>query len=194
MLGRSYWSGTASLGDFCVHNGIEHDASLTRDDTILAPDQAIPNADLIDRLLASATGKDPLTNETILSNADIARFSHVRRSECEATNPQYMLSTAHKLFASNNSATMTVIFGGRVKDLQVFLKEERFPEGWQPRKRDFFGLSMAVFNISVFGIEWRIPNSPHPSVAPISNTENGVQIQKRSEIGDGHYPEKAKTA
>jgi len=161
MLSRDYYKDTANLSDLNVHNGIEHDASLTRRDTFDAPDQSKPDHALIDRLLACASGKDRATGKTILTNADVARFSHIRRTECKANNPQYMLDTLHKIFGSNNSATMTTIFGGNVEDLEIWLKEERLPEGWQPRIRDRFGHSMMSFNRSVFAVEFKIPNSAY---------------------------------
>jgi hypothetical protein len=39
---------------------------------------------------------------------------------------------------------MYSIFGGDVKDLRVWLVEERFPDGWEPRNREAFGHTIAV--------------------------------------------------
>lgn len=36
------------------------------------------------------------------------------------------------------------IFGGNVEDLRVFLTEERFPDGWEPRTREAFGHTITV--------------------------------------------------
>lgn len=53
----------------------------------------------------------------------------------------------------SSSGTMLTIFGGRKDDLDVMLKEERFPEGWQPRIRGKMGLTMATLNVAAFKIE-----------------------------------------
>ena len=39
FLNRSYWTGRLDLEELSLHNAIEHDASLTRQDTALVPDQ-----------------------------------------------------------------------------------------------------------------------------------------------------------
>lgn len=48
---------------------------------------------------------------------------------------------------------MLTIFGGRIDDLRPMLLEERFSEGWEPRIREHFGLTMAAFNSTVFPVE-----------------------------------------
>lgn len=48
------------------------------------------------------------------------------------------------------------MFEGRVKDLETWLIEERFPEGWETKARDRFGLSFGKFNITVLGVEFGI--------------------------------------
>lgn len=39
---------------------------------------------------------------------------------------------------------MYSIFGGDVKDLRVWLGEERFPDGWEPKNREALGHTIAV--------------------------------------------------
>ena len=51
------------------------------------------------------------------------------------------------MFASSASTLLT-IFGGRVKDLETILLEERFPDGWESRVRRWFGLTLAQINLS----------------------------------------------
>jgi len=48
---------------------------------------------------------------------------------------------------------LLTIFGGRKDDLDVILKEERLPEGWQSRVRAKMGLTMASLNITGYKIE-----------------------------------------
>jgi hypothetical protein len=51
---------------------------------------------------------------------------------------------------------MLVIFGGRVKDLETWLIEERFPEGWETKVRQRIGITLAKFNITALGVEFGI--------------------------------------
>ena len=67
-------------------------------DVALQPDQSKPAIDLIDELLASATGKNN-TNNT-LTQRDISAFSTKRRQEARASNGQFSLSTNHKFIGS----------------------------------------------------------------------------------------------
>jgi hypothetical protein len=39
---------------------------------------------------------------------------------------------------------MYTIFGGDVKDLRVWLGEERFPDGWEPKNREALGHTVIV--------------------------------------------------
>jgi len=148
LLTRSYKHDTIDLSDLNVHNGIEHDASLCRHDIYLQPDQSKPALDLIDDLLASATGK----NNTLTPH-DLSLVSAKRRREAKVKNPQFTLQTFHKLFGSSNSSTLLTIFGGRVEDLEVILKEERLPEGWESRVRNPWGLTFGAFNSTVLRVE-----------------------------------------
>jgi len=47
-----------------------------------------------------------------------------------------------------SASTLLTIFGGRVKDLETILLEERLPEGWESRVRRRFGLTLAQINLS----------------------------------------------
>ncbi|CAL1710015.1 unnamed protein product [Somion occarium] len=158
VLDRDYLTDSFDLSDIDVHNGIEHDASLTRHDSIFAKDQGTPAVKLIEELLASGTG--PNGN---LTTADLSRFSGKRRVEAKAVNHQYSLSFLHKMFSSSNSSTMLTIFGGDIKDLRPFLLEERIPDGWQSRITKPMGLTIAEFNSTVLrvelGIKEELPSS-----------------------------------
>ena len=65
-------------------------------DVAIQPDQSKPAIDLIDELLASATGK----NNT-LTPQDLSAFSTKRRQESRASNGGFTQSTIHKLFGSS---------------------------------------------------------------------------------------------
>ncbi|OCB87321.1 chloroperoxidase-like protein [Sanghuangporus baumii] len=154
LLTRDHNRDTINLHDISVHNGIEHDASLTRHDVYFQPDQSKPALDLIEDLLAAATGP----NNTLTPH-DLSVISTRRRREARANNSSFTLSTFHKLFGSSNSSTLLTIFGGRVNDIEVLLKEERIPDGWESRVRDPFGLTFAKFNSTVFRVELGIDGS-----------------------------------
>ena len=55
-----------------------------------------------------------------------------------------------------SSSTLLKILGGKIKDLRVFLLEERIPDGWQPSVRHPMGLTMAEFNQTAMRVEFGI--------------------------------------
>lgn len=57
------------------------------------------------------------------------------------------------LMVSISSSTLLTIFGGRVRDLETILIEERIPDGWESRIRERMGLTMATFNRTVLRVE-----------------------------------------
>ncbi|KAI6126785.1 Chloroperoxidase [Pisolithus sp. B1] len=149
MLNKSYSKDTFDLEELDLHNGIEHDASLTRLDTALQPDQSRIHKPFIEDLFSFATGK--YKEQPMLTIKDMSRFSGKRRAEARATNPD--------LFGSTNTATLLTAFGGRVDDLRVFLLEERLPQGWEPRIRSPYGLTIFKFNQTIIPLEWGIRES-----------------------------------
>ncbi|KAJ7189749.1 Chloroperoxidase [Mycena pura] len=172
-LRKNYHKDTFDLAEINSrpHNGIEHDASLTRQDLKYDPDQDKPYLPFIDELLDSATGKDADGNK-LLTIADLSRYSSKRRSEARATNPDFTLDTRHKMFGSANSSTMLTIFGGRIADLESILRHERIPEGWEPRVIARNGLTFASFNGTVLKVERGIKETPvasegRDSLAPL---------------------------
>ncbi|KAF9821600.1 hypothetical protein IEO21_00446 [Rhodonia placenta] len=148
LLGKSYWNDTLDLEDISVHNGIEHDASLTREDTYIEPDQGKPCERLITELLASGTGPGG-----DITPADLSRAQGKRRVEAMRTNGQFTLSTFHKLFGSTNASNLLATFDGKVDDLRPFLLEERIPEGWQSRIRYSKGLTITSFQSTILRVE-----------------------------------------
>jgi hypothetical protein len=57
---------------------------------------------------------------------------------------------------------MLTIFGGRIDDLRTFLLEERLPEGWEPKIRSPYGLTIGAFNKTVLRVELGV-KEPKPS-------------------------------
>jgi len=148
ILCRNYWTDRFDLSDIDVHNGIEHDASLLREDIYFEPDQSKISVRLCQELLSSGTGENGA-----FTIPDLSRLLTKRRAESKAMNPTFSNSFQHKLFGSSNASTLLTIFGGKMDDIRPFLLEERLPEGWQPRIRHPFGLTIAEFNNTVLRVE-----------------------------------------
>jgi len=119
MLKRDYKKGTFDLADLDLHNGIEHDWSLTRmrqlpwntrvvanpplvigEDSAVSPDQSKPHVPFIKELLASASGKDKDGN-VLLTPKDLSEFSAKRRVESRESNPHFTTSLFHRMFGSS---------------------------------------------------------------------------------------------
>ncbi|KAG8220434.1 Chloroperoxidase [Butyriboletus roseoflavus] len=155
MLNKSYSRDTFDLEEISLHNGIEHDASLTRLDTALQPNQAVIHPPFIEELFSFATGKDAAGNP-LLTLKDLSRILGKRRVESKATNKEYSLRFADRIFSSANASTISTIFGGRIDDLRTILLEERLPEGWESRVRKPYGLTMLTFNWTILPMEFSI--------------------------------------
>ncbi|KAF1988475.1 Cloroperoxidase [Aulographum hederae CBS 113979] len=152
FLGRSYWTDTFDLAELSLHNAIEHDASLTRQDAALVPDQGKPDLALVHELLKEATGKMP-DGSPRLSIPDLSRALSKRKVEAKSNNKDYSESFFHNGFGAANSSTMLTLFGGSIADLEPMLTDERFAEHWEPRVLSRFGLTMAAFNGTVIPVQ-----------------------------------------
>ncbi|THU95604.1 Cloroperoxidase [Dendrothele bispora CBS 962.96] len=142
MLKRNY-NDSFDLEELNQHNGIEHDASLFRQDAHFDPSQAKPHIPYINELLSSSVED----SSSLLKLEDLAQFSAKRRSEGKASNPEFSLGFLHRIFGSSNSSTLLVTFGGHIPALRTFLTEERIPDGWESSVRSRKGLTFAAFNI-----------------------------------------------
>jgi hypothetical protein len=162
-LNKSYSKDTFSLQEIDKHNAIEHDGSLTRDDVYHEPDQSKIAVPFVEGLLKSASGKDA-EGKPLLLPKDLSAYSGKRRADARATNPEYTTSFVHRMFGSSNSCTMLTLFGGRIDDLRIFLLEERLLEGWEPKIRSPFGLTIGAFNKTVLQVELGV-KEPKPNKA-----------------------------
>ncbi|KIJ49266.1 hypothetical protein M422DRAFT_28206 [Sphaerobolus stellatus SS14] len=150
-------SDIADLSDISVHNGIEHDGSITRHDAAFQPDQSKPDKKLIEELFDLSKDGETITSAN-LSSIITTRLAHSKR-----TNGQFTLTGSQSFFGSNNASTLLIFFGGKIEYLRPFLLEERIPEGWTNTYRGRFGLSMARFNARtlpiLFGVDpaWKKP-------------------------------------
>ncbi|KAM6501172.1 Chloroperoxidase [Amanita muscaria] len=154
MLHKDYNKDRFDLEEISMHNGIEHDASLTRLDHVFDKDQGKPHMPYVQGLLDSASGKDKAGN-VLLTGTDIAGFCAKRRAESTVSNPSFSLALIHRMFSSSNNCTLLTVFGGRYDDIKVFLTEERLLDGWESRVRKVNGLTIAAFNTVVIPVEFR---------------------------------------
>lgn len=100
-LNKSYANDNFDLADLSLHasNAIEHDASLTRQDAALVPDQGKPDLQLVDELLKEATGKMP-DGSPQLTIPDLSRALSRRRADARKSNKDYSESFFHNMFGS----------------------------------------------------------------------------------------------
>jgi hypothetical protein len=99
FLNRSYWSGRFDLAELNLHNAIEHDASLTREDAALVPDQGKPDLNLVEDLLKEATGT-MLDGSPRLTIPDLSRALSKRKVDARNTNKDYTENFFHNMFGS----------------------------------------------------------------------------------------------
>ena len=102
FMNKSYFHDTFDLVELSQHSdkAIEHDASLTRQDAALSPDQGKPDQDLVDALLKEATGKMP-DGSPQLTSADLSRALSKRRADARKSNKEYSESFFHNIFGSS---------------------------------------------------------------------------------------------
>ncbi|KAI6096027.1 hypothetical protein EDD16DRAFT_1675380 [Pisolithus croceorrhizus] len=150
MLNKDYNKDTFDLEELNLHNGIEHDGSLTRLDTAFQPNQGKKHVPYIEELLSSATGNDG----SLLTMKDVSGMLSKRRAESKANNSQYSLGLSHKIFGGGNTSILCSIFGGRVEDLRSVLLDERLPDQWESRVREPNGLTLLGFNKMILQVEW----------------------------------------
>lgn len=100
FLGRSYWSDHFDLAELSLHNAIEHDGSLTREDAALVPDQAKPDLKLVRDLLEGATGTMP-DGSPRLTRTDLSLALSKRRVHARKANKDYSETLFHNFFGSS---------------------------------------------------------------------------------------------
>ncbi|KNC98865.1 uncharacterized protein SPPG_05833 [Spizellomyces punctatus DAOM BR117] len=127
------------LDDLRKHGGIEHDASLTRNDFNTSPnhDNFSFNQTLYDQLISL---KNPTTGR--LDTDSLAKARFLRQSESKATNPAPVFDVKQDLLAHGEAALLLTVFGNQfdsqvpVNVAESILAKEKLPfeEGWVPAK------------------------------------------------------------
>jgi hypothetical protein len=100
FMNRSYWTGRFDLADLNQHNAIEHDASLTRRDAALQPDQGPPDQQLVSDLLSDATGTEA-DGSPRLTEPDLSRALSKRKVDAKKTNKEYSENLVHNVFGAS---------------------------------------------------------------------------------------------
>jgi hypothetical protein len=144
-LKKDFSKDVFNLKDIDMHNQIEHDGSLLREDIHFEPDTSKIATPLIEELLGSASGKDE-EGMTVLTYSDLSKALSQRQADAKANNPDFSTSLTLRNFAYGNCAAMQTVFGGKVDHLRPFLLEERIPDGWLPWNTTYFGQTLGTFN------------------------------------------------
>ncbi|KAF8338995.1 Chloroperoxidase [Cantharellus anzutake] len=142
-VGKLFKKDAIDLSDLAKHNIIEHDSSLLRSDAFFSPDQTVPDKQLIERLLGSATGPvAPEYPEGQVTPADLGKALSLRIAESKRNNPQFSLNILHSFFGYSNASVFYEILGGDVKTSRIILEEEKIPDGYESFMRSRKGLTM----------------------------------------------------
>ncbi|CAG8628827.1 7012_t:CDS:2, partial [Dentiscutata heterogama] len=120
---------TFNLDDLNQHNKLEHDASLTRKDHYFGDNHTI-DPELVDLLLEQNI--DGKINEEALS-----KFHWIRLNNSKELNPTVTYGSSQKFLSGGEVSLLLNFIGANtnheidIEKLEVFLKSEKFPEGWR---------------------------------------------------------------
>ncbi|RIB25458.1 Chloroperoxidase [Gigaspora rosea] len=127
--GENISKGQFNLDDLDQHNKIEHDVSLTRKDFYFGDNHTI-DPELVDLLLKrNFNGK--------INEESFAKIHWIRYNNSKEFNPTLSYAIKQKLLSAGESVLLLNVIGGNtnleidIEKLDVFLKHERFPEGWR---------------------------------------------------------------
>ncbi|CAG8807950.1 13042_t:CDS:2, partial [Racocetra persica] len=118
-----------NLDDLKEPNKVEHDVSLTRKDFYLGDNNKV-DPELVDLLLEQNI--DGKINEEALS-----KLHWIRLNNSKKFNPTLSYDISRKFTSAGESSLLLNFVGSNTnleidtEKLEVFLKQERFPEGWR---------------------------------------------------------------
>ena len=81
---------------------------MTGEDSALVPNQGKVHVPFVKELLALASGKDKDGN-VLLTEKDLSAYSAKRRVDARSNNPNFTLSTFHKVFGSSKYDTSLIL-------------------------------------------------------------------------------------
>ncbi|CAG8672295.1 25998_t:CDS:2 [Dentiscutata erythropus] len=120
---------TFNLDDLNQHNKLEHDASLTRKDFYFGDNHTV-DPELVDLLLEQNI--DGKINEEALS-----KLHWIRLNNSKESNPTVTYDNSRKFTSGGETSLLLNFIGANtnyeidIEKLEVFLKSEKFPEGWR---------------------------------------------------------------
>ena len=76
----------------------------------------------------------------------------------------------------DSSSTLLTIFGGRLKDLEAILIDERIPDGWESRILPPMGLTLLTFNKTVHKVEKGIDEAKYEKQKKAKAAEDQVSV------------------
>ncbi|KAI8825140.1 Chloroperoxidase [Fimicolochytrium jonesii] len=126
---------TMGLDDLRKHNGIEHDASLSRKDYVDGQDNYTFNRTMYNEFISFA---NPSTGH--IDAKSLAGIRLLRQKQSKANNPYYTFDPIHATIAHGEAGLILAYFGHQFGDtiptayLDALFIEERLPfnEGWVP--------------------------------------------------------------
>ncbi|CAG8482138.1 14804_t:CDS:2 [Acaulospora morrowiae] len=131
VIGKTL-AGKLDLDDLYKHNAIEHDASLTRNDFALGGSHQV-NPKLIDHLLSfNVDGK--------IGVESLSKYRINRIKDSEESNKDFKYGFNQRNSGSFEISLLLSTLGSEtnrivdVKNVDVFLRKEGFPEGWEKAK------------------------------------------------------------
>ncbi|CAO3676916.1 unnamed protein product [Rhizopus stolonifer] len=144
---KSFWSqfGVATsiqLDRLTVYNMVEHDVSLSRQDSALPPyDTSYPIPHYVERLVQLAELNNTAELQGIFTRKNEHDARRLRWLESSRDNKNLRFSLAHQ-FASGVECSLLLDIIGREGQLKTdhlvsFLLHEKFPEDWVPRTTTF---------------------------------------------------------
>lgn len=79
-----------------------------------------------------------------------------------------------------SSATLLTVFGGRIKDIESILVDERIPDGWESHILKPYGLTLASFNATVLPVELGVNEKKYK--ANLATESKGVETSTDPDV------------
>eukprot|EP00475_Leptophrys_vorax_P029610 TRINITY_DN436_c0_g2_i1.p2 TRINITY_DN436_c0_g2~~TRINITY_DN436_c0_g2_i1.p2 ORF type:complete len:251 (+),score=-6.46 TRINITY_DN436_c0_g2_i1:255-1007(+) len=115
-----------------IHNRIEHDVSLVRDDIALGNNWLV-NDTLVDQMLTFSSDGQFLTAR------DVANYRSARLEFSKTHNPSYTFDLVHRVIANGESGLLLLCFGDPLRrsaiplaHIEAFIRKETMPDGYRP--------------------------------------------------------------
>ena len=132
------------LSKLNAHGFIGHDASLTRNDSVLQSTgfiaQLHPDGDLIQTLIGFAS------SDNNISLSDLVKYRNYRKDTSKRNNPRFYWTWFNEFISVGESCLLLSVFGDKkynipISTIRTLLYDERLPDNFTPvRHTGFIGL------------------------------------------------------